>query len=126
MAGLPEASDEIPGSCGKDADVEVELGREIGSRVGGGNGSICGPSSITDRNGGRSGSKARMGIADGTGRGSTGARTVASLTVGRGYAREMRGKVYDFANVGGLRASGFRREQSTSGFRLVDHRRGQV
>ena len=37
-AELPEASDEMPGSCGRDADVEVELGREMGSRVGGGNG----------------------------------------------------------------------------------------
>lgn len=40
----------MPGRCVKDADadVDVELGREIGSRVGGGR--ICGPSSMAGLN----------------------------------------------------------------------------
>lgn len=57
---MPEASDEIPGSCGKDSWLEVELGRDIGSRVAGsesrGSGGCALPveSSTSDRNGGRS------------------------------------------------------------------------
>jgi hypothetical protein len=77
VAELPDAIDEIPGNCGREADVEVELGRDIGSRVGGGKGRTCGPSSITDRNGGRSSSDMRLKA----GRGRIGARMVASLTV---------------------------------------------
>lgn len=46
IAPLLEARDDMPGSCVRfaEADVEVELGRDIGSSMGGGR--ICGPSSI--------------------------------------------------------------------------------
>lgn len=49
VAALTAARDDMPGSCVNDADaaVEAELGREIGSRVGGGR--IWGPSSIAGR-----------------------------------------------------------------------------
>jgi hypothetical protein len=33
---LPDARDDMPGNCGRDADVDVELGRDMGSNVGGG------------------------------------------------------------------------------------------
>ncbi|KAI0013112.1 hypothetical protein F4779DRAFT_565817 [Xylariaceae sp. FL0662B] len=53
------ASAEIPGSWAIDAVVEVELGRDIGSRVTG-NGVV--PSSMTARIGGNAGDDVRVGI----------------------------------------------------------------
>ncbi|KAI0890350.1 uncharacterized protein GGS22DRAFT_150664 [Annulohypoxylon maeteangense] len=55
VAELAAASAETPGSCAIDAVTEdVELGRDIGSRVAG-NGAAAVPSSITDRIGGSAG-----------------------------------------------------------------------
>lgn len=55
------ASAETPGSCAIEAVAEdVELGRDIGSRVAGGSGGAA-PSSITDRIGGSAGDAVRVG-----------------------------------------------------------------
>ncbi|KAI1209911.1 uncharacterized protein F4807DRAFT_460204 [Annulohypoxylon truncatum] len=54
------ASAETPGSCAVDAVAEdVELGRDIGSRVAGNGATV--PSSITDRIGGSAGDAVRVG-----------------------------------------------------------------
>lgn len=49
----PVASAAIPGSCAREACVDVELGRDMGSRVAG-SVSNCAPSSIRARTGGSS------------------------------------------------------------------------
>lgn len=36
VVAFAAARDDMPGSCGSDADVEAESGREMGSRIGGG------------------------------------------------------------------------------------------
>lgn len=62
VADPAAANAETPGSCATEAVVEeVELGRDIGSRVAG-NGTV--PSSMTDLIGGNAGDAVRVGIGE--------------------------------------------------------------
>ncbi|KAI4866290.1 hypothetical protein F4820DRAFT_417723 [Hypoxylon rubiginosum] len=65
VADSPAARAETPGSCATDAAAEeVELGRDIGSRVTGKDGTATVPSSMTDRIDGSAGDAVGVGIGE--------------------------------------------------------------